>query len=73
MALKEIYKVVFQDYPDVVDVSQMCEMLNICEKNGYDLLRENRIKHFKIGRVYKIPKYHIITFLSSTNSSTHSL
>ena len=69
MALKEIYKVVFQDYPDVVDVSQMCEMLNICEKYGYDLLRENRIKHFKIGRVYKIPKYHIITFLNSTNQT----
>lgn len=71
MAVKEIYKVVFQDYPDVVDVSQMCEMLNICIKNGYDLLRENRIKHFKIGRVYKIPKYHIITFLNSTNQTPH--
>jgi excisionase family DNA binding protein len=60
----EAYKLIFRDYPDVVSVEQMCEMLGgISAKTGYRLLRQNQIKHFKIGRTYKIPKLHIFEYL----------
>ena len=26
-------------------------------------VKENKIKHFMIGRIYKIPKYYILTYL----------
>ena len=26
-------------------------------------LRDNKIEHFKVGRTYKIPKIHILSFL----------
>lgn len=53
----------FSDYPDVVDVGQMSEMLGISTKTGYKLLKENKIQHFKIGRTYKVPKYNILLFI----------
>ncbi len=64
LSQKEAYSVVFKDYPDVVSVSQMSEMLGISEKSAYRLLRENRIEHLKVGRTYKIPKLHIFRYLN---------
>jgi len=67
----EAYKLIFREYPDVVNVEQMCEMLGgICTKTGYRLLKQNRIKHFKIGRVYKIPKLYIFEYLEVIKESS---
>lgn len=60
----KIYKSVFADYPDVVTVEQMSEMLGISTKTAYQMLKNNVIEHFMIGRIYKIPKYHILTYLN---------
>ena len=66
----EAYKLIFREYPDVVNVEQMCEMLGgISVKTGYRLLKQNQIKHFKIGRKYKIPKLHIFAYLAVMQES----
>lgn len=58
------YSLLFREYPDVVDVKQLCEMLGgISAKTACRLLQENRIEHFKIGRIYKIPKIHVLEYL----------
>ena len=42
----------------------MCKMLGgISVKTGYRLLHEDKIKYFKIGRVFKIPKLYIFEYL----------
>jgi excisionase family DNA binding protein len=51
---------IFKDYPDVVDVEQVSEMLSISSKTVYKLLKDDKIRHFKIGRAYKIPKISIL-------------
>ena len=63
LSQKDVYTMMFREYPDVVTVSQMSEMLGISEKSAYRLLKENCIEHFKIGRTYKIPKLHIFSYL----------
>jgi excisionase family DNA binding protein len=60
---KDISTATFKKYPDVVNPVQMSEMLGISTKTAYKLLRTNSIKHFKIGRTYKIPKINIISFI----------
>ena len=65
----EAYKLVFREYPDVVTVGQMSEMLGISSKTAYCLLRNNQIDHFKVGRTYKIPKIHIFAYLNVIKSS----
>ena len=60
---REAYRIMFRDYPDVVNVNQMSKMLGISDKTAYALLRGNKIEHFKVGRTYKIPKIHILSYL----------
>lgn len=59
----EIYKVMFKNYPDVVSVAQLSEMLSVSEKTVYRMVRDNRIGFFKIGRTYKFSKVHIFNYL----------
>ena len=63
MTGREAYRAMFRDYPDVVTVEQMSKMLGISDKTAYALLRDNKIEHFKVGRTYKIPKIHILSYL----------
>jgi len=60
---KDTYRVMFKEYPDVVNVDQMSEMLGISSKTAYKLLQRDEITHFKVGRTYKIPKFHILSYL----------
>ena len=56
--------VIFADYPDVVNVEQMCSMLGgIGKKTAYDLLRNGDIRSIKLGKSFKIPKVCIIEYL----------
>jgi excisionase family DNA binding protein len=54
----------FADYPDVVDVSGLQSMLGgIGQQKAYELVRKGTIKAIKIGKLYRIPKINVITFL----------
>lgn len=64
ISTKDAYRVMFKEFPDVVDVDQMSRMLGISTKTVYRLLQENKIMHFKVGRTYKIPKLHILAYLN---------
>ena len=67
-SLSSIYSQMFTDYPDVVNVEQMCEMLGgIAVKAGYRLLKSNQIRHKRIGRVYRIPKAYILKYLAQAD------
>lgn len=58
------YHLLFQDYPDIVNVEQMSEMLHISQKTAYRLLKDHKIEALLIGRNYKIPKVNIIKYLN---------
>ena len=62
--INALYGVMFTQYPDVVNISQLCEMLGgISDKTAYRLIREDKIGAFLIGRAYRIPKANVIDFL----------
>ena len=64
------YKLLFTEYPDVVNVEQMCEMLGgICDKTAYRLLKSGEIKSFIVGRHYRIPKLNILEYLELIDKS----
>lgn len=56
---------IFKDYPDIVEISQLMEMLNISKYSAYKLVTENKIKHLVIGRKYRIPKIYVIEYVNS--------
>lgn len=70
LSVSETYNAVFRNYPDVVSVEQMSEMLQISTKTAYKLLREDRIVHFRFGKKIMIPKLHIMKYLKMISSET---
>ena len=58
----------FENYPDVVDVDDLCKMLGgISRKLAYRLLINQEIRSVRIGRSYKIPKIYVIEYLTRTS------
>lgn len=53
----------YNSYPDVVTVKQLCEMLRIGRNTAYALLQSGEIKSVRIGRKYLIPKRCVIQFV----------
>ena len=51
-------------YPDVLNVKQLCEVLDIGKNTAYKLLKSKEIKALRIGTVYKIPKRAVIKYLT---------
>ena len=61
--LKELYKMMFPDYPDIVTVRQLTEMLGISRTMAYSLIADGEIQAVMIGISYKIPKVSVINFV----------
>ena len=64
-SIKENYEMTFTSYPDLVDITQLKEMLGIGITLAYRLVRNNTIQALKVGRQYKIPKRNIISYLTN--------
>ena len=54
----------FTEYPDIISVENLCEMLNIGKSSAYGLLRSNAIRHVRVGTKYIIPKNAVIGFVN---------
>lgn len=63
MNFGDIYALVLKEYPDILTVDEMSKALGVSTKTGYQLLRENKIEHLKVGRAYKVPKVHLLSYL----------
>lgn len=69
MSPKDAYRLILKDYPDVMNIQQMCEILGISTKTGYKLLQTKQIDCLKVGRSYRIPKAHVFTYLNLCKDS----
>ena len=54
---------IFKDYPDVVTVDHVQEMLHIGRNTAYSLLKDGTLKAFKNGTHYIIPKASVVNFV----------
>lgn len=61
--LKELYETILKDYPDLMDINQMSKALGVSTKTGYKLIHEGKITAMKVGRTFRIPKLHLLTYL----------
>ena len=46
----------FDDYPDILSAEEAAEALRVRENAIYRLLNEGKLKAFKNGRTWRIPK-----------------
>lgn len=55
----------FEKYPDVVEVKELCQILGgISKKLAYRSLANGEIFSVRVGRSYKIPKVSVIAYLT---------
>lgn len=51
-------------YEDIITIDELCEILMIGKNSAYRLLTENKIKAFRIGKKWKIPKSSVEKFIT---------
>ena len=62
--LKELYQMMFSNYPNIVTVKQLQVMLGVIRHLAYKLINDGEIQAFKIGSSLKIPKVSVINFVT---------
>ncbi|WP_101909230.1 helix-turn-helix domain-containing protein [Marasmitruncus massiliensis] len=53
----------FNNFDDVLTVEELCEALKIGKNAAYRLLNEGKVKEFRIGRVWKISKSSLESYI----------
>ena len=61
--IKELYNMMFPDFPDIVTVTPLQEMLGVSRHLAYDLINDGSIRGLKIGNAFKIPKVNVIEYV----------
>lgn len=56
-----------ENYPDIINVKHLCEILMISKTTAYRILREKKIKSIRIGERYKIIKSSLIDYITKSN------
>ena len=59
----EIYRVVFKEYPDVMDVKQVSKLLGVSTKTVYKLIRGGSLTSLKVGREFRVPKVSVMRYV----------
>ena len=57
------YNSLFSDFPDVLSVKQLQSALQIGRNKAYELIKNNSLKYFKVGKEIKIPKQFLIDYV----------
>ena len=60
---QELYRIVFKEYPDILDVKQVSVLLSVSTKTVYRLLREGALDSLKIGREFRVPKVNVMKYV----------
>lgn len=51
------------DYPEVITVEELLDILSVGKNSAYRLLRSGEIKSIKIGHTYRIPIVSVKEFI----------
>lgn len=60
-----MYNKICEPETTLITPEEMASLLNIGLNSAYTLLREGKVKAYKIGKVWKIPRFSIDEFILS--------
>lgn len=52
-----------KDYPEILTTEEACEVLRVGYNALYELLQSGKLKAYRNGRVWRIPKQAIIEYI----------
>lgn len=53
----------YNEPADLITIDELCSILSIGRNAAYGLLKEEKIKAFRIGKVWKIPKMAVDEYI----------
>lgn len=59
----DLYHTMFAEYPDIVGMDQLCEMLNLKYKTVCKFVREGKIPRMPDGRKIRVAKIEVINYV----------
>ena len=51
------------EYPDILTTDEVCEALRVGYNALYDLLQSGKLKAYRNGRLWRIPKRSVIEYI----------
>ena len=57
----------FENYDDILTVEEACEALKIGYNAMYELLNTGKLKDYRNGRVWKIPKAALVEYIQHSS------
>ena len=57
------------NYPELLTASEICSIFRMKKTKCYELLRSNKIRHYKDQGRYLIPKAAVIEYLESISDN----
>lgn len=57
----------FENYDDILTVEEACEALKIGYNAMYELLNTGKLKGYRNGRVWRIPKASLVEYIQSSS------
>lgn len=61
----------FEQYPEILSVEDACEALRVGYNAMYELLNSGKVKAFKNGRCWRIPKVALVEFILSNSKMSN--
>ena len=63
MSLQDMYRYLFKEYPDVLNVNQVSNILDVSTKTVYKLIQNSNLSAIKVGREFRIPKIFLLKYI----------
>ena len=58
-----VYKTMFEEYPDIVGVQEICKMLGIGETKAYRMINDGTLRRIPCSRTHKVAKITVIDYV----------
>ena len=65
ISTKQAYKTMLTEYPDALNVKQLCKILGTSRNTIYKLFEDSKLEYVIVGRRYIVSKLDLIKFLLS--------
>ena len=53
----------FEDYPDILTVTDAAKILLVCDRTVYNLIRDRKLGHIRVGTKIIIPKICLLEYV----------
>ncbi len=57
----------FENYDDILNVEEACEALKIGYNAMYEILNTGKLRGYRNGRVWRIPKTALVEYIQSNS------